>query len=80
MAAREQVILHGIPGWVIAVCKQIATWRGFVGTNLIGLAINVLATWLTSANDTNFVKNPLGTLMRHWPVGVAMLGAGWALF
>lgn len=77
MAAQRPVILHGIPGWVIQLCKRIATWQGFVWTNLLGLVVGLLGTWLTS---TSTGATPLETILTHWPLLLVVLGGCWLVF
>src|SRR5258708_18864298 len=80
MAARRQVILHGIPGWAIKVCRRIATWQGFAWTNLVSLVVGLLCTWLTSTSATNYSLTPLGAMLERWWVLLAVCGVGWLFF
>ncbi|HVU69459.1 MAG TPA: NACHT domain-containing protein, partial [Ktedonobacteraceae bacterium] len=80
MPARARTIIHEIPGWAIRVCKRIATWKGFVGSNLMGLLVGILGTWLTSRSDTDFGKAPVGTMLHYWPIILAGLLVAWMVW
>ena len=59
---------HGVPAWLIRLCKALSTIRGLFWSSLLNIVLSLIATWLFTANDSNYRKFPLDTLFRHWPI------------
>jgi NACHT domain len=63
------------PAWV-RPCRWLWNQRGFVwGTVILGLALNLIASWLITPPGTTFSQTPLGSLLGH-PLLFALGGVG----
>src|SRR5437588_7336000 len=63
------------PAWV-RLCQWLWKQRGFVwGTVIVGIALNVFASWLITPSGAIFSQTPLGTILGH-PLYLALGGLG----
>ncbi|SRR6266568_4336375 len=63
------------PAWV-RLCRWLWKQRGFLwGTVIIGIALNLIASWLITPLGTAFSQTPLGALLGH-PLPFALGGVG----
>jgi hypothetical protein len=62
--------------WWIQLCDWLSRQRGFVWGNIIlGIILNVLATWLVTPAGSTFSNTPLGVLFVH-PLITVLAGTG----
>lgn len=63
------------PVWV-RLCQWLWSQRGFLwGTVIVGLALNLFASWLLTPSGTTFAQTPLGVLLGHsLPLALGGLG------
>lgn len=63
------------PAWV-RLCQWLWKQRGFVwGTVIVGVALNLFASWLITPSGVIFSQTPLGTILGH-PLFLALGGLG----
>src|SRR5579859_2603005 len=61
---------------LVPICRWLWKQRGFVwGTVVIGLILNLFATWLTTPAGSTFSNTPLGAIFGH-PLLSALAGLG----
>jgi len=63
------------PDWV-RLCQWLWKHQGFVwGTVILGVALNLFASWLVTPSGAIFSQTPLGTILGH-PLFLALGGLG----
>src|SRR5450755_1056572 len=68
MPEPEHMPSRTLPSWLVRFCGR--TWRIIAGvgtTLLLGVGLNIVATWLTSSKGIIPADSPWGRLFAQWP-------------
>lgn len=66
--------INGAVPWWIGLCRWLWKFSAFLGiVVIVGVAINVVSTWLTSSKGTIPSDSPFDMLLVHWPI-VLLIG------
>src|SRR6266700_3701278 len=64
---------HHVPAWLVRSCRWLTRGYGWLWSCFFNILLNLVATLLFTARDTNFQPFPVTDLVQHWPVTAASL-------